>query len=237
VILTVSDGIAASVAQGTVTVNGGQTVNFCDTFTRAADSTVLGGPTSVTCPGGSLLTWKEYPDAGDLMISAGQMINAPVKATHIATVPGLKNADQVAAVDFTSVLNSTNPRFGIVLRMQNTENYYLAYRLVGGASVLRLAKVVDGVETVLGQTPVPNPTQNVSFRLLAEAAGTTLTLQLEGSGQTVSVPFDATFAGGSIGILLSWVTTATPQYKVDNFTACSTPPRLPTDPDPCSGIQ
>src|SRR5206468_3846112 len=105
-----------------------------------------------------------------------------------------------------------------------------AYRLVGGASVLRISRVVGGVEKVLVQTPVPNPTQNVPFRLRASIAGTTLTLQLI-DGATTSIS-DPTFTGGGVGVMFSWPANGTPSYAVDDFKACGGAPLVD-----CSGIQ
>jgi hypothetical protein len=157
-------------------------------------------------------------------------VNAPVKATHTATVGDIAGVDQAAAADFTSTTNMTAPRFGIVLRFNDPQNYYIAYRMVGGASLLRLARVVGGVETVLAQAPVPNPVVSTPFRLRAGVAGTTLTLSLVG-GASVSVS-DPAINGGTLGLSLAWQTSAAPSYRADNFKACSGPPG--TD---CSGIQ
>ena len=233
VTLTASDGIANAQTQVTMQVSGGGATIFCDDFTRASDpSDSLGQPTSsalpAPCAPSSPLSWME--NSGNLQISGGQLVNAPVKATHIATVGNLTGVDQAVAVDFTSTTNMTAPRFGILLRFLDPQNYYVAYRLVGGASLLRLARVAGGVETVLAQTPVPNPALNSPFRLRASAAGTTLTLSLVG-GASVSVS-DPAFNGGTLGLSLAWQTGATPSYRADNFKACSGPPG--TD---CSGIQ
>ena len=51
---------------------------------------------------------------------------------------------------------------------------------------------------------------------------TSATLSLVG-GESISVS-DSTLGGGTLGLLLAWQTTATPVYRVDNFTACSGPP-------------
>ena len=89
---------------------------------------------------------------------------------------------------------------------------------------------MGGVETVLVQTPVPNPALNSPFRLRVSAVGTTLTLSLVG-GASVSVS-DPAFNGGTLGLSLAWQTGATISYRADNFKACSGP--AGTD---CSGIQ
>jgi hypothetical protein len=99
-------------------------------------------------------------------------------------------------------------------------------------SALRIAKVVGGVETVLGQFGVPNPTLNKPFRLRASIAGSTLTLRLDGT-QRLSVS-DSTpaLSSGRVGVRVGWKTAATPSYRVDEFNACNGP----TGTD-CSAIQ
>ena len=234
--LNVTDGMANTtlLPKPNVNVTGGGTSFFCDAFTRA-DRDTLGSPGAgaPACPSPSIssLQWQE--DSGAFAIGANQLVTetGPVGTTYIATVSGLAGPDQAVAVDFTSPLNSTAPRFGIALRFSNPQNYYLLYRWVGGASVLRISKVAYGVETVLAQAPLPNPTQNVPFRLRASVAGTALTLQLcpsagtcSAGGTTVSAS-DATFqSGGLTGVLFKWGVSATPSYIADNFKACVGPP-------------
>ena len=182
-------------------------------------------------PEHSSLQWQE--DSGAFAISANQLVTetGPVGTTYIATVSGFAGPDQAVAVDFTSPLNSTAPRFGIALRFSNPQNYYLLYRWVGGASVLRISKVASGVETVLAQTPLPNPTLNVPFRLRASVAGTALTLQLCPSAGTCSAgaprsapPTRRSPSGGVTGVHFKWSVSATPSYIADNFKACVGPP-------------
>ena len=163
-----------------------------DDFTRVRPRR-LAGPTHELGAAGPLpaeaapLSWEER--SGDLRIDGGQLVNTPVKATHIATVGNLTGVDQAVAVDFTSTTNMTAPRFGILLRFTDPQNYYVAYRLVGGASLLRLARVAGDVETVLAQTSVQNRALKSPFRLRASAVGTTLTLTLVGaSGSGPSPP-------------------------------------------------
>ena len=112
----------------------------------------------------------------------------------------------------------------------NQQNYYVAHRIVGGLSALRIAKVIGGVETVLGQFGVPNPILNKPFRLTAAITGNTLTLKLDGI-QRLSVS-DSALPSGRLGVRLGWKTSATPSYRVDEFNACNGP----TGTD-CSAIQ
>jgi hypothetical protein len=62
----------------------------------------------------------------------------------------------------------------------NAGNYYPCYRQIDGSSVLRIAKVVNGVETVLKSASVTNPTQGSRFTLSCQATGGSLTLRLDG---------------------------------------------------------
>jgi parallel beta-helix repeat protein len=173
---------------------------FTDGFDRP-DSEILGNG------------WLEMQ--GDLMIAAAELSNAPVKGYHLAVQSRLSGPTQTAAADFASTDNGNSPRFGIVLRFRDAANYYVLYRQAGGTSRLRISRVVNGVERILTQTHITNPTRDTFFRLEGRASGTTLTLSLDGV-RRLSVS-DSTFAGGSPGILLG--SKYTRSYRADNFTA------------------
>jgi outer membrane protein assembly factor BamB len=257
VTLTVTDGLedAQLLPKPNVNVTGGGLAYFCDSFTRA-NSSSLGSPGNTInlpppCPSSSSLQWEEEllpPSiATSMSISGNQLItDGPNRTIHMAAVSAYAGSDQAVAVDFTSTYNATAPRFGIRLRSTGPQNHYVAYRWVGGASVLRISKVVGGVETILVQTPVPNPTVNVPFRLRASVAttaggsGAVLTLQLCPSTASCTGGTTATatisnppFSGGGVGLHVStWATTTAPSYIVDNFKACVGGPGAD-----CSGIQ
>jgi parallel beta-helix repeat protein len=201
VTLTVNDGTQSASDDTTVTVNpvvGG--TSFTDVFDRP-DSSILGNG------------WSEV--SGDLQIASQELTNAPQKGYHVAVLPGMSGPTQSATVDFASVTNNPGPRFGIILRFQDALNYYLLYRQTGGSSSLRISKVVNGEETRLATTSVPNPAKNSFFRLTGTITGTTLTLELDGIERlTVS---DATFATGTLGILMG--SSSTKSYRADNFVA------------------
>jgi outer membrane protein assembly factor BamB len=241
--LTVNDGLADSTPLlRNLNVMGGGLSYFCDGFNRGPSST-LGSPGSGSalgspCPPSSSLQWEEeqFPPsiATSMSVNGTQLINDPIKTTHMATVSAYAGADQVVATDFTSTYNGTAPRFGILLRFIDPRNYYVAYRWVGGASVLRISKVVNGVETLLSQNvPVPNPDVNVPFRLRAsvkttpDGSGAVLALRLcasttsctSGTTATVTVP-SSPFSGGGVGLQLMWSTSTAPSYIMDNFKAC-----------------
>lgn len=174
--------------------------SFLDAFNRP-NSTVLGNG------------WQEVE--GDLVLSGGELRNAPVKGKHLAVVPALSGGNQSAAADFASVDNNPAPLFGIVLRYQSPGNYYLLYRLAGGTSGLRISRVVNGTEKVLASTGAANPTLNRFFRLKGQVVGTTLTLELDGAVKLSTT--DATFGLGTPGVLLSQ--SSTKSYRADNFGA------------------
>jgi len=179
---------------------GGSAVTFSDSFDR---------PDS-PAPGNG---WLEA--AGHLVVGGGELRVGGTKGYNLAVLPVLVGSDQSAACDFVSVNNSTSPRFGVVLRYRDTRNYYALYWKVGGTGALRISRVVDGVEKVLGFVPVKNPAMNSSFRLGGQASGTTLTLDVDGIAR-LSVS-DASLASGSPGVLLGSKSTKT--YRADNFTA------------------
>jgi hypothetical protein len=142
--------------------------------------------------------------------------NAPGIATNLAVVSALSGATETAEADFSSPDNNQGPRFGIVLRYQDSRNYYLISRQVGGSSRLVISRIVNGVETILATSPIANPVTNVSFHLKGRITGTTLSLDFNGVNK-LNVT-DTTFATGKVGILLG-SSSATVQYQADNFTA------------------
>jgi hypothetical protein len=133
---------------------GGSVTSFADAFDRA-DSTVLGNG------------WVEV--AGDLTIEGQELKNTGIAGDHIAVYPDLNDPAQTVSADFASVDNNLGPRFGVILRYQDPLNYYRIYRATGGASVLRISRIVGGVETVLATVSLPNPAKNVFFRLEGRA--------------------------------------------------------------------
>ena len=105
-----------------------------------------------------------------------------------------------------------------MLRYRDARNYYLCYRQVGGSSVLRIAKVVNGVETVLKSVAVANPAKGARFTLSCQVSGATLTLRLDGA--TKATATDAIpLAPGSAGFAMGGSTGGAASHRADNFSA------------------
>ena len=199
--LTVNDGRASASSSLQVTVASGDGGTVDDDFNRN-DNTALGNG------------WAEAQ--GDLVISNQELKNAAVKGNHIAVQPGLGGATQTVSASLASVDNNPSPRLGVVLRFQGPQNYYLAYRLAGGSNLLRISKIVNGTETVLKSLSTPTLPLNTFFTIQGTAAGSTLTLSLDGVLKLTIT--DTTFTGGQVGVLLGTGTGAR-QYRVDKFHA------------------
>ena len=187
VTLTVSDGTASASAVTSVTVTQmpDTAQSFDDAFDRA------NAPT----PGAN---WAVV--GGAIEIQAQELRASPAIGDRVAIARPLDGATQHASAKF--VLRDTNfaHRLGVVLRYEDASNYYVAYRMTGGTSVLRLARIVNGLETVLGQKSVGNPARNAWFRLGGRAEGQRLTLELE--GVPIFSVTDAAFPEGGVGLLL-----------------------------------
>lgn len=198
------------------------TTAFADSFDRA-DGTTLGNG------------WQEVQ--GDLLIHGNELRNAAgVGGSAVAIQPALASEQQSASAMFASTLNGSIPVLGLVLRYESPQSYYALYRLVGGTSVLRIARVANGQEVVLGQTGVSNPTENSLFKLIASAQGSTLSLTLEGV-KTITVT-DSGIGSGKVGILLGTRTgTASLRaaHRADNFSAEITTPG-PVTPAPLLAV-
>jgi PKD repeat protein len=187
VTLTVSDGEASASATTSVSVTQmpDTAQSFDDTFDRSNAAT----------PGAN---WAVV--GGPIGVQARELRAHSATGDRLALARPLSGATQHASAKFSLRETVFVQRFGVVLRYENASNYYVAYRLTGGTSVLRLARVVNGLETVLAQKSIGNPIRNAWFRLGGRAEGQRLTLELEG------VPIfsvnDSAFADGGVGILL-----------------------------------
>jgi hypothetical protein len=152
---------------------------------------------------------------GSLMIQSGEGRNPPTTTFSLAVQPDLVGAAQTVDASFASTNNNSAPRFGVVVRYQNPQNYYLCYRQVGGSSVLRIAKVQNGAETVLKSVGIGNPAPNAFSTLSCQASGTTLTLRLD--GVTKLSTSHGLFTTGSVGYTIS--TQKGSSHRTDRFTA------------------
>lgn len=173
--------------------------NFADAFDRS-NSTMLGGG------------WVEV--MGDLVVSDGELRNVATTGLHMAVLPPVSDSSYGVAADFISTDNNSAPRFGIVLGYLNSRNYYVLYRLVGGTSVLRIAKVVEGEERVLASAPVANPARGALFRLRGVVKGTALSLELNGVPK-LSIT-NTGFVPGRPGVLIG-VGIGRAVHRVDKF--------------------
>jgi PKD domain-containing protein len=203
VTLTVNDGALSGTATTTVTVaepprDGG---SFEDRFDRP-DSTALGSG------------WIAVQGAAG--IQGQRLATSATAGDHLVIAAAIEGSTQQASAQFASPDNNTVPRFGLVLRFQDSRNYYVLYRLVGGTSVLRISRVAGGTETVLKQVNVKNPVRNAPFQLSAHADGPFLTLELEGTRVAVS---DTAFSGGAVGLLLG--SRLKTSLSADDFSAAA----------------
>jgi PKD repeat protein len=199
--LTASDSAFSASDDVTLVVNFESSAGFSDAFDRS-DSTALGNG------------WSEV--SGDFTISAQQLRNSAVNATHVAVLPSLTGSKQAVAADFASTDNNGSPRFGVVLRYQGPGNYYLISRATGGASQLRVSRFAGGVETVLGTASISNPVKNVFFRLEGTADESTIRLKLDGV-QKISIQ-DSTYTSGSLGVRVATPSLAV-SHRIDNVSA------------------
>ena len=216
VTLTVSDGLSTATDSATVAVApSGGPMSFTDNFNR---------PNAPSLDNG----WEEAQ--GDFVIQGNEARNAASKNTHIAIQPASSGLAHAAGATFASVDNNTAPRVGIILRFIDPQNYYLFYRQMGGSSVLRIARIANGIETTLVSIGTPQAVVNTPFRLTADATGDKLVLRLCHATDTSTTTVcsrilqevkatDAALAGGSVGVLLGTGSGATQQYRLDNFTA------------------
>ena len=118
--------------------------SFTDDFDRPDASTLGNGWSQIT---------------GGLALQAAQARNNPVKMMHTAVQPGVSGTTQTVSARFASADNNRNPRLGLVVRYKSAQNYHVCYRQAGGSSVLRIAKVTSGIETVLASGNIGNPTR------------------------------------------------------------------------------
>jgi glucose/arabinose dehydrogenase len=177
---------------------------FTDDFNRADSPDVGNG-------------WLELNEG--LSISGGELRSAPTKNLfQMAILPVFSSASQTASARFATLNGNTLPRFGVVLRFQDSQNYYLVSRRSGGTSVVQISKFANGSETVLASKALPNPVSNTFFRLEGQANGTTITLRVNGV-QMLSV-VDSTFSIGNVGIGLGSMGSAGVQvHRADDFAA------------------
>jgi alpha-galactosidase-like protein len=182
----------------------GNGASFTDGFNRPEASVLANG-------------WSQV--AGSLGIQFEEARNGATRMMHTAVQPKLVGAAQTIAMSFASVDNNLGPRFGLLARYKDAKNYYACYRQTGGSSVVRISKVVNGLETVLKQIGISNPQRNVLFTLGCSVQGTTLTLLY---GTTKLTATDSTFASGSVGMTMGYPTASrgpAVSHRGDNFSA------------------
>jgi hypothetical protein len=211
--VSTSEGAYATSAAATYTVpappgagggtpGAGGTGGFSDDFERP-DATALDNGWSVA--------------AGSVKIVSGEARNNIVKTLHVAVRPELSGPAQTAQATFASVNNNVAPRFGVVLRYAAPNRYYLCYRQVGGSSLLRIAKVINGVETVLKSASVPNPIVGTPFTLSCSVNGTALALSLDGVPKAATT--DAALATGTVGFAMGGATGGGASHRATTFSA------------------
>ena len=191
-------------ASYTVMVVAAGGAGFTDGFDRADDPAALGNGWSAV--------------SGSFQIVSGEARNQASKVLHVAVRPELQGVAQTVSTTFASTSNNVSPRFGVVLHYLSAGNYYLCYRQIGGSSVVRIAKVVNGVETVLKSATVTNPAQGSRFTLSCQATGGSLTLGLDGvTKATVADP--AATVSGSVGFAMGGSSGGGASHRADDFSA------------------
>lgn len=217
----------ASAVNGSYNVSSTAKNSSATTVTSSGSATYLvSNPVSTT--GGTLSDDFTRPDASSLGSSWAATSGSLVVASNMAktglgtaglssaVVSSLAGTTQTVDIDFTSMDNNLGPTFGIMLRYQDANNYYLIQRVTGGSSRLYISKVVNGVTTALANVGITNPQKGVSFHMTGRANGNTISLDFGGVNK-LNVT-DSTFATGKVGFQI-YNKNANVQQQADNFKA------------------
>jgi hypothetical protein len=195
----------ATYAVTTAGGGGGGATSFADDFTRADSDTIGNG-------------WTEM--SGELAIEANELRSGPTRGLHVAVRTSMAGSKQAVAASFSSTDNNVSPRFGLIARYRDPNNYYACYRLAGGSSVVRIVKVVNGVEVVLKWASIANPIKGTTFSLSCHVDGTKIDLGVGGVTKLTAV--DSSFSHGNVGLFMGSAGlpgSAGPSHRADGFTA------------------
>ncbi len=201
--LRATDGTLATTDDVSISIISQPTSGtFSDDFSRAD------GP--LTSP------WSVI--SGAFNIVSNELKTGTGSGYQIATLPASSGTTtQQIGANFALTSSSQSSKLGVVFRVQNASNYYACYRINGGTSTRRIVKVVNGVETILGQSNVSNPTVGVYFPLSCSISGTTITMK-QGTTTLLTVN-DGTFSSGSVGILSGLNASTNTSEKIDSVSA------------------
>jgi alpha-galactosidase-like protein len=176
------------------------TGSFADNFNRPNSATLGNGWTQVL---------------GTFTVTGNEARNTAGKnLQHLAVQSGLIGKTQKVSADFASVDNNYGPSFCLLLRYQDSKNYYKVFRSTGGSSYLGISRVVNGVEKVIKWVGLPNPRKGDLFHLEGRVSGTTLTLSFNGVDKVVVT--DGSFAQGAVGMMIN---RGMASQRADNFSA------------------
>lgn len=169
---------------------------FVDDFNRA-DSTSLGS------------NWIEL-HGEDYKIASDKLVTVSTKDSRTAIVSSI-NAENITAGAYF-MQSSSGGVEGLILRYQDSKNYYLFYRSIGSSAVVRIIRVVNGKsKTLISAAYNYNTIKN--FTLNASAIGSNLTLIYNEGKSQISI-IDTSFSSGSVGLYSS---SSTVNF-IDNFT-------------------
>ncbi len=208
---TIADASRSALGEARYAVTtSGSGSTFSDDFNRADGDSLGNG-------------WT--PVSGGLIIRASNATNQPARDMHSAVRPELVGATQTATATFEAANTNLGPRFVLLVRHNDARNYYACYRQTGGSSVLRIARVVNGVEKILKAVAVNGAVAGTPFTLGCEvktgAAGTaTLTASLD--GKPLVTASDATFVNGSVGFGIGYAKSgsrAARSHQASHFSA------------------
>jgi hypothetical protein len=128
---------------------------------------------------------------------------------------------------FTSLNNDVTPAFGLVFGFVDVRNYYAAYWQVGGlpapsrpgvlgdprSSMLKIVRLIDGVETVLARGNCANPARGSKFDLAVSVSSSQVVLT--GADRTLTVT-GISVTPGKVGVMVAGGGTS---HMVDDFQA------------------
>jgi hypothetical protein len=160
-------------------VSGSSIGGSSDDFNRA-DSSALGNG------------WTQV--AGAYAIQGGAAVG---QAALNLAVQASVQTDSARAV-FVRPTSASGTKFGVVVRNQGGNSYYVCYRQAGGASQWKISKVVNGVETVLKAVSVSQAPIAIAFTVSCTASGNVISIG-DGSAVKASVT-DVALASGAVGI-------------------------------------